>query len=199
MGKNIKGGNKTKKQKNSTNKDVTNKITDFRDKSQGQVYGVITKVYGGGRVQVSFVDDINFDVGQKQIKLGIIRGSSKKGKYKYNLINVKIGDVILISLRSYDKDKVDVLYRYNDYDINVLRKGKHINEQLLENTNKNRNNTNTNNNNDNGDSGPEFYDEDDEVLDEAEMKYKMRRRISYSDIFNELENDNSLSSENESV
>lgn len=198
MGKNVKGGNKAKKQKNSTNKDVTNKVTDFRDKSQGQVYGVITKVYGGGRVQVSFIDDINFDVGQKQTKLGIVRGSSKKGKYKYNLINVRIGNVILISLRSYDKDKVDVLYRYNDYDINVLRKGKHINEQLLENTNKNISNTNTNNNDD-GNSGPEFYDEDDEVLDEKEMKYKMRKRISYSDIFNELDNDNSLSSENESI
>lgn len=192
MVKNLTGGSGHKKNKNSTYKEE-NKNTDLRDKSANQVYGVINKVYGNGKLQVTFINDISYEQPKKETKLGIVRGSNKRGRYKYNLIRVNIGDVILISLREYEKDKVDVLYKYNDYDKNVLRKGKHINDHLLEicgtigTSGKFKNNNgDIPNESDNYDA--EFYDddEDNEYIDDDSNKKKLRNNISYNDIYKNM-------------
>ena len=75
---------------------------------QGEIIGVITHGLGGNRMKVHCVD-------------GKIRNCRVPGRYKRSLWLIP-KDVVLIELWEYDKDKGDVIFKYNPAAVNQLRK-----------------------------------------------------------------------------
>ena len=176
MVKNLKGGSGHKKCKNSTNKQERRKM-EYRQKEYNEVYGIITKILGNGRVTTTYIDDITSEPGVQQTTLGIIRNSIRRQKFS-------VGNIILISLRPYQNDKVDIIYKYNDYEINILRKQKQINEYLLE----------TNSDKDKFNDKTHFYNDDD---DDEDTSKKYRNNLSYSEIYNTMMPNSDSESDNE--
>lgn len=187
MVKNTKGGKGHKKCKNSTNKETRRKVEE-RQVDQREVYGVVTKILGNGRTQVSFIDDItNPSSPRMETKLGIIRNSIRRQR-------IKQSDVVLVSIRDYQNDRVDIIYKYNPYEINLFKKNGSISDTLLDmalgSNNKFKENDTT------------FIDEtiDEEEDDDFEFedkKKKRRNNENYNDIFNELDNMNNSEVEEE--
>jgi translation initiation factor 1A len=81
-------------------------------KEQGQDYGVITKKFGNGRYEVVI------NKGETKI-LGILRGSMTKQKRKHW---VDIDSVVLVSLRDYQDNKVDIFHVYDKDEVRTLQK-----------------------------------------------------------------------------
>lgn len=71
-------------------------------------YGWITKMLGNGRVLVKNAEKVE--------RLGIIRGSMRKREW------ISVGDLVLVSLRGFQDDKVDIVFKYNDNEVRMLRK-----------------------------------------------------------------------------
>lgn len=171
MVKNTKGGKGHKKCKNSTNKETRRKIEE-RQIEHGEVYGVVTKILGSGRTQVSFIDDITDTKNPRmETKLGIVRNSIRRQK-------IRQSDVVLVSIRTFQKDKVDIIYKYNPYEINLFKKYGYITDSLLDLTLSNNklieNDTTV------------IEEDDDEYLDVDEKKKRKRNNENYNDIFNEI-------------
>lgn len=66
---------------------------------EGQSYGKVTRILGGNRVQVACVDG--------RTRQACIRGAMHKKVW------VAAGDAILVSLRDYQDDVADVIYKYS--------------------------------------------------------------------------------------
>lgn len=88
-------------------------------KEDCQEYGCITKLLGNSRLEVNCFDGI---VRQCHIR-GALRYRSKK-------IIPEIGDIILISLRPFEKDKADVIHKYNRVEISKLKQAHEIPEDV---------------------------------------------------------------------
>jgi translation initiation factor 1A len=71
-------------------------------------YSWITKMLGNGRVTVKNADKVE--------RLGIIRGNMRKRDW------MGVGDLVLVTLRGYQDDKVDIVFKYNESEIRMLRK-----------------------------------------------------------------------------
>lgn len=76
---------------------------------EGQEFGFVQDMLGNGRVNVICED------GTKRV--GRIRGSMRKFKHK---VIINTGDIILVSVREYENDKVDVIYKYSYEEANYL-------------------------------------------------------------------------------
>lgn len=76
---------------------------------EGQEYGFVKDMLGNGRVNVHCEDG--------KIRVGRIRGSMRKFKHKAIITN---GDIIIISRRDYEDDKVDVIHKYTFEEANNL-------------------------------------------------------------------------------
>lgn len=137
MPKNTKGGKKGRRGKNEVEERY------FEEKTHGQAYALVTQYFGNGRVEVNcFIeraqsqpksendeetkDSQEFtrnDGVEKEFdsekKLGIIRGSIRKKKYKNN---VTVGCLVIVGLRDFEKDKCDILHVYNNDEVRKLRK-----------------------------------------------------------------------------
>ena len=100
-----KGGNKAKKAKKVTVE--ISRILEFKE--DGQEYGQITKTLGGARFEINCFD--------KKQRLGHSRGALKKKK-----VFVKMGDIVLVSLRDYQDEKCDILMVYNPKEVKELIK-----------------------------------------------------------------------------
>ena len=85
---------------------LDNKTTVLKDSEQ--YYALITDVLGSGRFRCVA------DNGDKL--LAILCGSMKKKK-----IWVNNGDLVLVSIRDYEKDKVDIISKYNHDELDYLR------------------------------------------------------------------------------
>lgn len=81
-------------------------------------YAWITKMLGNGRVHVKNAEKIE--------RLGIIRGSMRKREW------MGVGDLVLVTLRGYQDDKVDIVFKYNDLEVRMLRKWGEIKEDREE-------------------------------------------------------------------
>lgn len=79
-------------------------------------YGVVKQMLGNSRVllRLSNSDDKGDNV------LGIIRGNMRRREW------ISVGDVVLVGLRDFQDGKVDVLLRYNDSEVRVLKRIKEI-------------------------------------------------------------------------
>jgi len=96
---------KTKRSKNSKNKkDVQKRSLEFKDDMQE--YAKIEKSLGDSRVIVVLPDSTK--------KMAIIPGRFRKRCW------MKIGDIILISYREYQTEKLDVCYKYDADEARLL-------------------------------------------------------------------------------
>jgi len=115
---NKKGGNKTKKQKKVTTDKEDRKI-DLRDALEFQEYAQVLKVLGNGRYEANCFDG--------KTRLAHARGSLKKKK-----VFVKLGDVVIVSLREFEDAKCDIIHVYNQKEIKVLKKMGEIPENVTD-------------------------------------------------------------------
>lgn len=106
-----KGHRKNKKPVAQTN------IKNMEYREEGEEYARVTALLGNGRVRVQLPN--------KTEKLAIIPGRMKKKRYG-NFITVD--DITLVGVRSYQQDKVDVLYRYNPEQVLILQAKKELPE-----------------------------------------------------------------------
>lgn len=114
MPKNLIGGKKGKK-KASKSFNVVKKI-ELKD--ENQEYAYIVKKLGNSRMIVSIIS-FNKDISGKNL-MATMRGALKRRRCKiYN------GDIVLISLRSYQDDRADMILKY---DIDEIKELKQLNE-----------------------------------------------------------------------
>jgi hypothetical protein len=114
MPKNTKGGNKTKKQKNNS-QPIKNREIPVPEDSDDSHIAVITKIQGDSRYLCNIVSMNGVD--QKIIPVNLSTGI--KNKYGRGII-VTLGTHILISLRSFQKDKGDIIFIYRDSELSYL-------------------------------------------------------------------------------
>jgi len=85
-------------------------------KEDGQEYGLVTKMLGGGRVEVACNDGKT-----RQAK---IRGAMMKKVW------IRQGDCVLLGLRDFQDDKADVIHKYSQDDYRHLKKLDEISAHL---------------------------------------------------------------------
>ena len=78
-------------------------------------YAWITKMLGNGRVLVKNMEKIE--------RLGIIRGNMRKREW------MGVGDLVLVTLRGFQDDKVDIVFKYNETEVRMLRKWGEIRQE----------------------------------------------------------------------
>ena len=118
MPKKTKGGNKHKKAKNSTD---PNERLNMVYKEEGEEYAYIDKMLGGSRCTIRLPDQTT--------KLGIIRGKLRRRKTW-----ICVGDLVLVGIRSYQDDKCDILHKYTQGQVQILKKANSIPIGLFNNT-----------------------------------------------------------------
>jgi translation initiation factor 1A len=104
------GGKKHKRQANET----SDRILIFKEDLQE--YAHVVSMLGNGRCLVKLENN--------QEVLGSIRGAMRKNKREY----IKKGDLVLVCLRDYQKDKVDIVHVYNESEIKSLIRYNELNE-----------------------------------------------------------------------
>lgn len=75
-------------------------------------YAWVIKMLGNGRATVKSANG--------EERLGIIRGSMRKRDW------ISTGNVVLVSLREFQGDKVDIVFKYSDAEVRLLRRYKEI-------------------------------------------------------------------------
>jgi translation initiation factor 1A len=112
MGKNRKGGKKRKKGKNS--EEYTDKDIVFKE--DGLDYGLITKVLGNRCFEVYCLDG--------ETRFGILRGGIKKKVW------IASGDLVLYSIRDFQDNKIDIVHKYTNDDVQTLYNHDEINNMM---------------------------------------------------------------------
>ena len=108
-----KGGKKFRRGKHTNETDRTLLLCD---KEENQCYGLVTKTLGSGRFEVNCYEqdaNNNFIMNTRQC---LVRGNMRKKVW------VNVNDLVLISLRTFQNDKADIMYKYKDYEIVKLKK-----------------------------------------------------------------------------
>jgi translation initiation factor 1A len=161
MPKNTVGGKKYKQQKHKTDENL-NKPLLLKEKDQE--YASVTKLLGHSRVSATFYD--NNLKREREINCVLRPGLKKKRQW------AKMGSIILISLRDFEKDRADVIHVYNDDEARKLR-------------NKNIINSNLFNKDDDKDDEFDFNGEDDEEeikpAKEKKIQIKPKNNLSVQD------------------
>ena len=88
---------------------------------EGQYFGKVIKMLGSGRVNLNYYYKRDYNGDQKTEwttinSIGIIRGNMMKRIY------INIGDIVLITRRDFEDKKVDIIGRYDQTQINYLKK-----------------------------------------------------------------------------
>lgn len=113
MPKNVKGGSKHKKMKNTSNNDEITQEHLILKQGKDQDYGKVEKLLGNCRVTLLCNDKIN--------RIGIIRGSMRKRQW------LNVGNIVIYSIRPYEKDKVDIIHVYNNNVLKMLENRMNLN------------------------------------------------------------------------
>ena len=87
---------------------AADKHRDMPYREDGQTYGRVTQMLGNGRVLAQCDDGAT--------RLCRIRGSMRKREW------VRVGDTVLVALRSFQDDKADVVFKYEDAEVARLRR-----------------------------------------------------------------------------
>jgi len=114
MPKNTIGGSGAKK---AAFKNSVQSIRQIPFKDDYQDYGIVQNLLGNGRLKVLCLGD-NVE------RLGTIRGSM------YKKVWINKNDVILVSLREYQDDKCDVIFKYTLDEVKILKKRQEIPRDL---------------------------------------------------------------------
>jgi len=111
--KNVKGGSGYKKRKKvvQTNNAIIEREND-------QTYAKVIKLLGSGRLELEcYYGEENVKEGiQIKKNIGIICGRMRKRVW------INVGDYVLVSIRNFEKDKVDVIHKYKTTEITDLKK-----------------------------------------------------------------------------
>lgn len=108
-----KGGKKFRRGKHANE---TDRILLLCNKEDNQCYGLVTKTLGNGRFEVNCYNqdkNDNFIMTNRQC---LVRGNMRKKVW------VNVNDLVLVSLRTFQNDKSDIMYKYKDYEIVKLKK-----------------------------------------------------------------------------
>lgn len=117
MPKNTSGGKKFKKLKHAME---FQRPLDLPDEEQE--FALVNKLMGNGRATVTFVKDNSQTINA----LGIISGKLRKRKQW-----VIAGNFVIISMRSFETDKVDIIHVYKEHEMNELKRKGLINSELI--------------------------------------------------------------------
>lgn len=98
-----KGGKRIRRGKKH-NEETTKRQLEFKDEEQD--YAIVDKVLGNCRLSVL--------LSTQETRLGIIPGKFKKRVW------INKGDVVLVSLRTFEDDKVDIIHKYNADEVRTL-------------------------------------------------------------------------------
>ena len=90
-----KGGKNRRRGKNEN--EETKRQLEFKE--PGQEYSQVVRMLGNGRCECYCFDGVT--------RLGHIRGKMRKKVW------VSAGDIVLVGLREYQDDKVDIIHKYN--------------------------------------------------------------------------------------
>jgi initiation factor 1A len=126
MPKNLKGGNRAKKGKNSALR-VESKLELV---TEGQMYGICSKYYGNHRGDVLYYTKINEDgvmVDKEVNAMGIIRGAIRRRT------RLRAGDILIVAPRDFQLDKVDIIHVYKFEDAKKLKKAVSLHPKILSN------------------------------------------------------------------
>lgn len=121
MPKNVKGGSKHKKLKNTSNNDEIKQEDLILKNGSDQDYGKVEKLLGNCRVSLLCNDKI--------VRMGIIRGSMRKRQW------LNIGSIVIYAMRAYETDKVDIIHVYNSNVLKILEKRMSLNFNINEDEN----------------------------------------------------------------
>lgn len=110
MTKNTIGGKGHKRAKKQI---IDIKNVPIKDVNDETDYGIITNVLGNGRMKV-------LCLGDKTERLGHIRGTLYKKTW------IGKDDVVLISIRDFQNDRCDILFKYSQDEIKMLIKSGQI-------------------------------------------------------------------------
>ena len=130
MPKNTAGGKKYKKLKHNMEMSRPLELPD-----EDQEFALVNKLMGNSRATVTFIKDSKETVNA----LGIISGKLRKRKQW-----VIAGNIVLISIRNFEKDKVDIIHVYKEYEMNELKRKGHLHKDLLKHSNNHGGHPNTN-------------------------------------------------------
>ena len=162
------GGKKFKKIKHN----LVSNTRQLELAEENQKYALVKKLLGNGRSSVIFINDNNVGVE----RLARIRGTLRKKKQW-----VKPGNFILISVREYEDEKVDIIHVYNDMEMNELKRKDHLPKELVKISNNttciktDKNGKVSSNNTIDDDEFSEFIDyEVEEQENKNELKQKNR-------------------------
>ena len=119
MKKNPKGGKGHKKKASKAFNINTSRKLIEKDSEEGQEYGYVVKILGGSRVLVE-------NESNKEVQ-AVIPGRFRKRNY------IRLGDYIIIQVRSFNKNQYDVVYcSYTRDDIKSLIKMGHVQNRQQE-------------------------------------------------------------------
>ena len=127
MVKNKKGGNRHKKMASKNNQPMGRQKLRLAKENEGEMYGVVTKVFGNGMCDVYCNDN--------ETRLLIIRRKFKGRNRRDN--SVTLNGIVLVGIREWEvvasgkKQKCDLLYVYNDYHKDELKRKDGFNEKML--------------------------------------------------------------------
>lgn len=123
MPKNKQGGKKYKQQKYKDNDDSQRVLVK---PTEEQEFAYVTKLLGNSRVTARFYDkrDKN-NMRINEIICFLRPGLKKKRQF------AKMGSLMIIALRDFEKDKADVIYIYNEEEVNRAKRKKLFNEEII--------------------------------------------------------------------
>lgn len=188
MPRNTKGGNKAKK---GANKNYVEKKVE--EPTEGQYIGIVTKYLGNSRCDLTFIKHVfNKETNRtERIQMnvrGLVRGSVKKR------VRLNNGDLVLLSIRDFQNNVVDILVKYSDNEIYKLKKKNIIENEILKMRNsldvKVSEQKNLSKVLDDSESNEteerDYFEYDDNVDDNTKPKERKKDITSYKDIFNEI-------------
>ena len=109
-----------KSNKNIGKPRLINKELIFKEFSQE--YATVTKLLGGCRIKVTCYNESNDDI------IAHIPGRFRKKVW------INVGDTILVSIREFEKDTVDVIHKYTPEEFKLLKSYGEI-QEIKENIN----------------------------------------------------------------
>jgi initiation factor 1A len=116
MVKNTSGGNRHKKQKNNTLKEKRPLV--LKDEKEGEAYGQIINILGGSWVTVR--------------KLGSEKEYRCRVRHAKGIGKMSKLDIVLFALRDFEtKPAGDIIVIYNPDEVNILKKDKHIPDDVV--------------------------------------------------------------------
>ena len=123
MPKNKQGGKKYKQQKHKENDDSQRALLK---PTEEQEFAYVTKLLGNSRVSARFYDKRDKENIRINEIICFLRPELKK-KRQF----AKIGSLMIIALRDFEKNKADVIHIYNDEEVKRAKRKKLFNEDII--------------------------------------------------------------------